>query len=121
MGSNSLGEIGKREVNLVAVVIPVAVTAGVEVPRRRGAGKSSLFHAPLDRSSPGDRLLRRDRWKHREAHRLVRAKCGRKWVFPDSVPARDDNRQDRTPETLRKVEGPRLKRDFDPEDRTLGE
>ena len=121
MGGDSLGEVRECEVNLIAVVVPVAVTAGVEVPRWRGTGKRSLFHAPLDRSSPGDRFLRRGRWKHREAHGLVGAKCRRKWVLPDTVPARDDYRQDRTPETLRKVEGSRLKRDFNPEDRTLGE
>ena len=66
-------------------------------------------------------FFRRDRWKNGEAHGLVGAKCGCKWVLPDTVPARDDYREDRTPEALRKVEGPRLKCDFDPEDRTLGE
>ena len=47
------GEVGECKVNLIAVVVPVAVTAGVEVPRWRGAGKRSLFHTPFDRSSPG--------------------------------------------------------------------
>ena len=121
MGGDSLGEVGECEVNLVAVVVPVAIAAGVEVPRWRCAGKSNLFHAPLNRSSLGSDFFGRDRWKHGEAHGLVGAKCGCKWVLPDTVPARDDYREDRSPEALRKVEGPRLKCNFDPEDRTLGE
>ena len=121
MGGDSLGKVGEREVNLVAVVIPVAVTAGVEMARWRGAGKSSLFHAPLNRSSLGSDFFRRDRWKHGEAHGLVGAKSGGKGVLPHTVPARDDYREDRASEALRKVEGPRLKCNFDPEDRTLRE
>ena len=66
-------------------------------------------------------FFRRDRWKHGEAHGLVGAKCGGKGVLPDTVAARDDYREDRTAEASRKVEGSRLKCDFDPEDRTLGE
>ena len=116
-----MGEVGECEVNLVAVVIPVAVAAGVEVARWRGAGECKLFHTPLDRSSPGDGFFRRDRWKHGEAHGLVGAKCGGKGVLPDTVAARDDYREDRTAEASRKVERSRLKCDFDPEDRTLGE
>ena len=121
MSGDSLGEVGECEINLIPVVVPVAIAAGVEVPRWRGAGKSSLFHAPLDCSSSGDRLLRRDRWKNGEAHGLVGAKCGCKWVLPDTVPTRNDYREDRTPEALREIERSRLKRDFDPEDRTLRE
>ena len=121
MGGDSLGKVGEREVNLVAVVIPVAVTAGVEMARWRGAGKSSLFHAPLNRSSLGSDFFRRDRWKNGEAHGLVGAKGGAKWVLPDTVPACDYYREDRTPEALREIEGSRLKCDFDPEDRTLRE
>ena len=116
-----MGEVGECEVNLVAVVIPVAVAAGVEVARWRGAGECKLFHTPLYRSSPRQGFFRRDRWKHSEAHRLVGAKCGGKGVLPDTVSARDDYREDRTAEASRKVEGSRLKCDFDPEDRTLGE
>ena len=116
-----MGEVGECEVNLVAVVIPVTVAAGVEVARWRGAGECKLFHTPLYRSSPRQGFFRRDRWKHSEAHRLVGAKCGGKGVLPDTVSARDDYREDRTAEASRKVEGSRLKCDFDPEDRTLGE
>ena len=121
MGGDSLGEVGERQVNLIAVVVPVAVAAGVEMARWRGAGECKLFHTPLDRSSPGDGFFRRDRWKHGEAHGLVGAKCGGKGVLPDTVAARDDYREDRTAEASRKVEGSRLKCDFDAEDRTLGE
>ena len=42
-------------------------------------------------------------------------------MLPDTVAARDDYREDRTAEASRKVERSRLKCDFDPEDRTLGE
>ena len=115
-----MGEVGECEVNLIAVVVPVAVAAGVEMARWRGAGECKLFHTPLYRSSPGDGFFRRDRWKHGEAHGLVGAKCGCKGVLPDTVAARDDYREDRTAEASRKVEGSRLKCDFDAEDRTLG-
>ena len=121
MGGNSLCEVGECDINLIPVVVPVAVAAGIEVARWRGAGECKLFHTPLDRSSPRQGFFRRDRWKHGEAHGLVGAKCGGKGVLPDTVAARDDYREDRTAEASRKVEGPRLECDFDAEDRTLGE
>ena len=121
MGGDSLGEVGECNINLIPVVVPVAVAAGVEMPRWRVAGKSQLFHALLDRSSLCSDFFRRDRWKNGEAHGLVGAKCGCKWVLPDTVPTRNDYREDRTPEALREIEGSRLKCDFDPEDRTLRE
>ena len=116
MGGDSLGEVGEREVNLVAVVIPVTVAAGVEMARWRGASECKLFHATLDHSPPGESFFRRDGWKHGEVHGLVRAKCGCKGVLPDTVAARDDYREDRTAEASRQVKGSRLKCNFDPED-----
>ena len=96
-----MGEVGECKVNLVSVAVPVAVAAGVEAARWRGARESKLFHAPLDRSSPGEGFFRLDRWEHGEAHGLVGAKCGGKGVLPDTVPARDDYREDRTAEASR--------------------
>ena len=76
MGGDPLGEVWECEINIVAVVVPVAIAARVEMARWRGAGKSSLFHAPLDHSSLCSDFFRRDRWKNGEAHGLVCAKSG---------------------------------------------
>ena len=115
-----MGEVGECGVYLVAVIVPVAVAAGVEAARWRGAGESKLLHSPLDRSSLGEGFVSRDGREHDEAHGLVGAEGGTKGVLPDTVAARDDDRKDRTAETSRKVEGSRLKCDFDAQDRALG-
>ena len=121
MAGDSLGEVGEGGVDLVAVAVPVAVAARVEVARRRGAGEGKLFHAPLDRCPPGDGFVGRDRWKHGDAHGLVGAQGGSEGVLPDTMAARDDDREERAPEAAREGEGSRLERDLDAEDGALRE
>ena len=121
MAGDSSGEVGEGGVDLVAVGVPVAVAARVEVARGRGAGKGKLFHAPLERCSPGDGFVGRDGWEYGDAHGLVDAQRGSEWVLPDAMAARDDDREERAAEAAREVEGPRLECDLDAEDGALGE
>ena len=77
MGGDPLGEVWECEINIVAVVVPVAIAARVEMARWRGAGKSK----PVSCSARSFLALRRDffrrdRWKNGEAHGLVCAKSG---------------------------------------------
>ena len=116
-----MGKVGERYVYLVSVAIPEAVLTRIEVAGWRSAGNGKLFHAPFDRSLPGDGFFRRDRWQDDEAHGLIGAKRGRKWVLPNTVSASDNDGENRSAEPSRKIEGSGLKCDFDSEDRTLRE
>ena len=111
-----------REVNLIAVVVPVAVAAGVEMPRWRVAGKSQpvscsaqslLAGRATSSGGTGGSTVRLMDW-------LVRSVgvngCSQTRCPPVTTIGRIGR-----PRRLRKVEGPRLKCDFDPEDRTLRE
>ena len=121
MAGDPLGEVGEGVVDLVAVAVPVAIAAGVEVPRWRGAGEGKLFHAPLDVYSPGDRFVGRDGREHGDAHGLVGAQGGGEGVLPDTVAARDDDWEERAAEAAREAKRSRLECDLDAEDRALRE
>ncbi len=115
------GELGESGVDLVAITVPVAVAIGLEVSRWRGADESKLFHAALDRCSPRDDFIWRDRWEDGDAHRPVLAQRRCEGVLPDSVAARNDDRQERAAEATRERERSGLECDFDAEDGALGE